>query len=170
VSNGLFIRSYPVAAVQVIPTSYSAGPNGYFLLCLIPVAAISFFVVALNNGYKHQWVFEGLAASVFFLLLAVGFLQKLKLDVRIDGISFTTIFLGTTFVAFSEISTVVFIDHRHVRSEYQPRRVPRSWTAVITPNVETGKRIVRIPLSFFPQSAYEHLRKLLHPEVWESGT
>jgi len=170
VSNGLFIRSCPVAGVQIIPASYSAGPNGYFLLCLIPAAAISFFAVALHNGYKHRWVFEGFATSVFFLLLALAFLQRLKLEVRTDGICFTTIFLGTTFIAFSEMSTVIFIDYRHVRSEYQPRRALRSWTAVITPNIETGKPIVRIPLSFFPQSAYEHLRKLPHPEVWESGT
>jgi hypothetical protein len=169
VSNGLFIRSYPALGVQVIPTSYSAGPNGYFLLCLISVAAISFFSVALHNGFRYRWVFEGLFASALFLLLVLAYLQRLKLEISVGGIYFTTIFLDTSFIAFSEMSTVVFIDHRHVRSEYQPRRVPLSRTAVITPNGETGKPILRIPLAFFPNSAYQQLTRLLHPEVWESG-
>jgi len=40
-------------------------------------------------------------------------------------------------------------------------------TMAITPNVETGKPTLRIPLSFFPNAAREQLTHLLRPEEWD---
>jgi hypothetical protein len=170
VSNGLFIRSYPVKGIAVVPAAYIAGAYCYFLFCLFPVAAISFFVVTLHNRFGYQWAYWGLFASALILLLVVSLLRRLRLEIRPDGISYTAPFSGPRFTAFSEMSTVVFIDHRHLNSEAQPRGVPSTWTAIITPNPETGKPAVRIPLTFFPESACQELKRALHPEVWESGT
>ena len=167
--RSLFIRSYPAPGVQVIPASYSAGTNGYFVVCLLPVAAACWFAIALYNSVsKPQWLFEGLFASIMVLLLGLSYLRSLKLEITIDGISFAILFHGTHFISFGEISTVVFLDYRHLRSEAIPRRTLRSWQAVITPNGETGKSKIRIPLNMFPPEACSALTRLLKPEVWES--
>lgn len=169
-SNGLFIRSYPVQGVAIIPSSYAAGMHAYFLSCLFPVAAISFFVAILHSGFKYRWAYWGLFTSVVILLLVVSLLSRLRLEIRSDGISYAAPFSGPRFTAFSEMSTVVFIDHMHLSSETQPRRSLLTWTAIITPNPETGKPAVRIPLTLFPEAGYRELKRVLHPEVWESGT
>jgi hypothetical protein len=170
VTSGLFIRTYPARGAQIIPVSYSAGVNGYFLVCLIPVFAVSFFTVFLFIGFRQRWVFEGLIPSVSGLLLALSLLRRLKLGINVDGISYTGLFRAGRFVAFSEISTVVLIDHKHMSSQAKPRSTPLSWTAIITPNVETGKSVLKIPLSLFPGAAYREIERILKPEVWESGT
>jgi hypothetical protein len=88
----------------------------------------------------------------------------------VDGISYAGLFGSMRFVAFSEISTVVLVDHKHMSSQAQPQRTPLSWTAIITPNVETAKSVLKIPLSLFPGKAYREMERILKPEVWESGT
>lgn len=167
-SNGLFIRSYPARGVSIIPTSYGAGMNGYFLGCFIPVWAIGLSFVIVYFEPRNPWALGGLFASTMGLLIVVSLLRRLRLEIRSDGISYAGPFGDARFTSFSETSTVVFIDYQQASSHAQPRRTPLSWTAVITPNLETGKPAVKIPLSFFPGSAYEELRRVLGPEVWES--
>jgi len=104
------------------------------------------------------------------LLIALSFARRLRLEIGANGISYTGLFGAARFVAFSEISTVVFIDHRNIRSEAYPRRTPFSWTAIVTPNLETGKSVMRIPLTLFPGAAYLEMKRVLGPEVWESGS
>ena len=170
-SNGLFIRSYPAQGIVVVPAAYSAGAHAYFLFCLLPVLAISFFVAILHGGFKYQWAYWGLLASVVILLVVLSLLRRLRLEIKPDGISYVALFGAPKFTAFSEMSTVVFIDHMHLRSEALPNtRGPLTWTAIITPNPDTRKRVLRIPLTFFPGAAYRELNRVLHPEAWESGT
>jgi hypothetical protein len=171
VSNGIFIRTYPRRGVQAIPASYPAGANGYFIICLLPVSATVWFGVAIyNSNPRPSWLFGGLFISVVALLFSLACLRELRLDIRADGISYASLFRGTRFIAFADISTVVFIDYKHIRSEAQPRRSLRTWTAIITPNPETSKSAMRIPLTLFPTAAYTELTRLLQPEVWESAT
>ena len=63
----------------------------------------------------------------------------------------------------------MLIDHRHLRSEGTPRRTLRSYTAIITPKMETGARAFKIPLTLFPDLARSEFVLLLKPVVWESG-
>jgi hypothetical protein len=170
VTSGLFIRTYPARGVQVIPISYSAGLSGYFLVCIVPVWVLCFCVVPLYLGLRDQWLFEGLVCSVAACLVAVSLVRRLRLEIGVDGLSYTGLFGAVRFVAFSEISTVVLIDHKHMSSQAQPQRTPLSWTAIITPNVETGKSVLKIPLSLFPGAAYIEIERILKPEIWESGT
>lgn len=169
-SNGIFIRPYPARGAQVVPTSFSAGLGGYFLICLVPVWALLFFLTPLYLGLRRPWLSEGLVASALALLIALSFARRLRLEIGTNGISYTSLFGAARFVAFSEISTVIFIDHRNIRSEAYPRRTPFSWTAIVTPNLETGKSVMRIPLSLFPGAAYLEMKRVLGPEVWESGS
>jgi hypothetical protein len=169
VTNGIFIRTYPARRAQIVPSSYSASWNGYFLVCFVPVWLVLFFIVLLSIGLRQQWVFMGLFVSVLSVLAALSLLRKLRLEINMDGITYAGLFRQQRFVSFHEISTVVFLDHRNVRSEAQPRRNPLSWTAIITPDVETNKPVLKIPLSLFPVAAYQEMERLLRPEVWESG-
>lgn len=169
-TNGLFIRTYPARGIQIVPVSYSAGLNGYFLICFIPLWLLCFFIALLFLGFRQLWVSEGLFASVVALLAALSCVRRMKLAINVDGISYTGLFGTSRFVAFSEISTVVFIDHKNERSLAYPADTPLSWTAIVTPNVETGKPALKLRLSFFPGAAYREVKRILHPEVWESGT
>lgn len=166
--NGLFIRSYPAGGVSIIPTTFGAGVNGYFLGCFIPVWAIALSFVIVYFEPRNRWALGGLVASTIGLLIVVSLLRRLRLEIRSDGISYAGPFGDPRFTLFSEISTVVFIEHQQASSYARARRAPLSWTAIITPNLETGKPAVEIPLSFFSRSAYEELRRVLGPEVWES--
>lgn len=114
-------------------------------------------------------MFEGLIISIAGLIFSLVCLRKLKLEIRADGIAYESLFRGRHFIAFPEISAVVFIDHKHFRSEARPRRSLRSWAAIITPNAATGKTPLRISLTLFPSIAYTELTRLFQPEVWESG-
>jgi hypothetical protein len=87
-----------------------------------------------------------------------------------DGISYMGLFLAERFVAFSEISTVVFINYKHAGSLASLQRTTLSWTAIVTPNIETGEAVVKITSSLFPGAASREMTRLLHPEVWESGS
>jgi hypothetical protein len=108
---------------------------------------------------------------VAILLVVLSLLRGLQLEIRSNGISYVPLFGAPKFMAFSEMSTVVFIDHMHLTSEAHPNmRGPLTWTAIITPNPATGKPALRIPLTFFPEAAYREMNRVLHPEVWESGT
>lgn len=169
-TKGLFIQSYPARGIQIVPVSYSAGFNGYFLVCLVPVSVLSFFIVLVHAGDRERWVSEGLVLSALGLLFGVSSLRRLKLTINRDGVFYTGLLGAERFVSFSEVSTVILIDHRHLNSQAQPSRNPLSWTAVITPNVDTGKSVLKIPVSLFPGAAYREMERILKPEVWESGT
>ncbi len=167
----LFVQSYPAPGVQVVPVEFSAGPNGWVTVCLFPVGAIVSFGVLLNNVHPSSaWVWFGLTFSVLALLVALTFLRALKLEIRMDGISYISLFRGTRFVAYADISTIVIIDYRHADSQATPNRSLRSYTAVITPKVETAQRPLRIPLTPFPDAARREFVRLFRPEQWESGT
>jgi hypothetical protein len=170
VTNGLFISSYPAPGVQVIPGIFRAGIYGYLLPCLVPVSAILWFGIILHVlNLRQTWAVLGLLISISGLLFVLSLVRKFKLEIKIDGVSYTSPFRGSSFVAYSEISSVLLIDYRHLRSEATPRRSIRSFTMMITPNVETGKSPIKIPLTLFPDAAHAELVRLFRPEEWESG-
>jgi hypothetical protein len=170
-SNALFVRSYPAPGADVVPATFGAGLRGYFLLGLLPVSAVIWFGIALRNDYsKPKWLFYGLAISLAGIFVALAFLHKLELEIRMDGVSYTRLLRGTSFVAYADVSSVVLIDYRHARSQATPSRSIRRWTAIITPKVGVGAPARRIPLTLFPDSACREFVRLFKPEVWESGT
>jgi hypothetical protein len=130
----------------------------------------SFAVAIYYASPAPRWVVEGLLVSIAALLFALSFVRTLTLQIRSNGISYANLLRANSFVAFSEMSTVVFIDYRYSRSEYQPRRSLRSWTAIITPNPGLGRSSMKIPLSLFPEAAYVELNRVLKPEVWQPGS
>jgi hypothetical protein len=171
VTNGLFIRSYPAPGIRVIPTAFAPGINAYFVFCFLPIWAISLFGVILHiSDPRPAWALIGLLISISVLFLAVSLVRRFRLEIRIDGISYTSPIRGTSFIGFSETSAVVLIDYRHLSSEATPRRSVRSFTMIITPNVETRKTALKIPLTLFSDSARNELVRLFKPEEWESGT
>jgi membrane protein implicated in regulation of membrane protease activity len=171
VSNSLFIRCYPAAGAEVVPATFGAGVYGYFILCLLPSAAIVWIGIALRDaGTRPTWLFAGLLISVIAFCCAVGFLRALRLEIRQDDISYRSVLRGTRFIAYPDISAVVLVDFRHLRSEATARHSLRRWTMIITPIVETGGSPLKIPLTLFSDSAHHELVRLLRPEEWESGS
>jgi hypothetical protein len=140
-------------------------------LGLLPVSAVIWFGIALRNVYpRPKWLFYGLAISLAGIFVALAFLHKLELEIRMDGVSYTRLLWGTRFVAYADVSSVVLIDYRHLRSEATPRRSIRRWTAIVTPKVAAGAPALRIPLTLVPDTAYREFVRLFKPDVWESGT
>jgi hypothetical protein len=167
----MFVRPYPASGVKVIPMAFGAGANGYFLLSMLPVASTLWFMTALHNLDPIPPIMQyGLVISLLGLFSVIVLARRLRLEIGINGISYTGAFKGSRFIAFSEISTVVLIDYRHLRSEATPRRSVRSFTMIITPNVDTGKASLKVPLTLFSDSARRELVRLFKPEEWESGT
>ena len=162
-SNGIFVRSYPAAGVEVVPATFGVGANGYFLLYSFPISAITWFAIALNNvNPKPAWLLFGLAVSVAGFFISMKFLRSVRLEIRLDGISYTNVIGRSRFVSYSDISTIVrLIDYRHARSEARPRSSIRSWTAAITPKVETGDAPLKIPLTLFSDSARRRVGALI---------
>lgn len=109
---------------------------------------------------------RGLCGFDNVLSYRASLLRRLNLEIRTDGISYTSLFGPARFVAFSEISTVVLIDYRHASSQAYPSDTPFTWTALIRPNVETGKPVLRIPLSLFSVAVYREMQRLFKPEIW----
>lgn len=87
-----------------------------------------------------------------------------------DGISYTSLFRNARFVAYPDISSVVLIDYRQEDSHATPQRSMLSWTAIVTPKIETHQPPIKISLTFFPYAAHSEVVRLFQPEVWESGT
>jgi len=147
----LFIRSYPAKGVEVVPVTFGAGPYAYALLCLLPVTAIAWFVAVLRSTSPGpDWLWAGLIVSVAGFFTVLVLLRRLKLEIRMDGISYTSLFRSARFVAYSDISSVVLIDYRHASSEATPRRSMLSWTAIVTSKIETQQPPIKISLTFFP--------------------
>ena len=169
-TNGLIVRSYPAPGVEIVSTTFGAGTYGYFLLELPPVAALLWFGIALRNvDSRPQWMWCGLAISLLGFFFVLAFLRSLKLEIRADGVSYASLLRREKFAAYRDISCVVLIDYRHLRSEGTPRRTLRSYSAIITPKMETGAPAFKIPLTFFPDLARCEFVRMLKPEVWESG-
>ena len=114
------------------------------------------------------------AAGLAIYLLGVAFLavslRSLKLGIRADGISYTNLFRRDQFLAFSEISTVVLFTDQWVG--YRERRMSFTMPGkmVITPNPESGRPALKIPLYLFPDAARVQLTHLLKPEEWDTDS
>jgi hypothetical protein len=168
-SESLFIRPYPAQNGKIVPATFRAGPYGYFLVCLWPFAAVCFFVAGLLGVPERQvWMYEGLGLSFSGMALALAYLRALKLDITLQGISFGSLFRGHRFVAFDEISTVVLVSPLRFYLRVDPESIPRS-LLIITPNSSTGKRRVRIPLTFIESEAENEIVRILKPEIWGAG-
>jgi hypothetical protein len=170
VTNGLIVRSYPAPGVEIVPSTFGAGPYGYSVLELLPVAALIWFGIALRNVYpRPQWLWYGVVISVLGFFFVLAFLRSVRLEIRADGVSYASLLRREKFAAYRDISSVVLIDYRHLRSEASPRRSLRTYTAIITPNIETGGTPFKIPLTLFPDFARSEFVRMFKPEVWESG-
>jgi hypothetical protein len=164
-SNGLFIRSYPAVGAKVEPATYGAGIAGYVSLALIAVFVI--WSVGPTRVVKSPWFPWGLAIWALGALFVTIFNRSLKLEVRMDGISYGNLFRETIFIAFSDISTVVLYTNPHVRQIKIWSGFNLANTMVITPKPETGKPELKIPLSFFSDAARTELTHILRPEEWD---
>jgi hypothetical protein len=170
-SAELSVKSYPPKGIEVVPITFGAGLYAYFLLCLVPVAATIWFVVMLRSiSPIPYWAWLGLIISVAGFFWVLGLLRNLKLEIRMDGISYTGFSRKARFVAYPDISSIVLIDYRQSDSYATPQRSMLSWTAIITPRVETHEPPIKIRLTFFPYLAYKEFARLFKPEVWEPGT
>jgi hypothetical protein len=168
----LFVRPYPAAGVKIVPVTFVAGGYGYFVIGLWPVSAILFFGFVLRDQDLHprpMWALPGLAGGVFGLLVVIASLRRVKLEIRTDGVSYTGPLRKDTFIPYSEISSVVLIDYRHVRTQVTSRSI-RTSSMIITPKPTTAKSVLKIPLTLFSESVQFELVRLFRPEEWESDT
>lgn len=170
-SAELFVRSYPAKGAEIVPVVFGAGTYAYALLLMAPVAAIAFFVIVLHNiSPRPDGSWPGLLISIVAFSSVLALLRRLRLEIRMDGISYTSFFRNARFVAYPDISSIVVIDYREEESHATPQRSVLSRTAIVTPKVETRKPPMKISLTFFPYAAYREFVRLFKPEVWESGT
>ena len=100
--------------------------------------------------------------------LAIEYLRDLKLEITLQGISFTSLLRGNRFVAFEEISTVVLISPLRFYLRVDPESIPRS-TLIITPNPTSGKRRIKIPLILLEAEAENEVVRILDPSIWGYG-
>jgi hypothetical protein len=144
------------------PRSYRTGSYGYFATCQFPVLFATFFALSVFASRRPPaWAVGGLLISLLAVLCVVGFMKRLFLEITMEGIRYKG-FRQTQFIAYSEISAVVLIDHRR-----GPWRPLLRWTLLVTPRVESGKSSLRIPLTFLPANACTELVHLFHPAVWD---
>jgi hypothetical protein len=169
-SNSLSIRSYPSRRIKILPVTCSVGAFGYYLVCLLPVAMICFFMVALWGSRQRQsWISMGLGFSILGLVIAVTYLRRLRLEITPEGIAYRSLFRGTRFVAFHEISTIVLISPARAYLKNPETEGPsRDRKLVVTPKPETGKSSIRIPVILFDPTAEDKIVRLLEPDVWGS--
>jgi len=165
-SNGLFIRSYPAVGAKIEPATYGPETSGYVLLGLIPVLVI--WSAGPASVIKSSWLPWGLVIYAVGAIFATTFLRSLKLEIRMDGISYANLYRGTNFLAYSDISTVVLYTNPHVRQIKVWSGFTLPNTMAITPKPETGKPALKIPLDLFPDAAREQLTHLLRPEEWDA--
>jgi hypothetical protein len=166
-SNGLFVRSYPAAGVQIVPATYSVARSAYFLE-LIPL--LLFLLAGPRNLSSARWLFPVLLIYAFAMLFAGIFLRRLRLGIRTDGITYTNISARERFLFFSDISTVVLFTNQWSsgRGRWPSFRMPGSM--VITSKLETGTPALKIPLYLFPDAAKAQLTHLLRPEEWDTDS
>jgi hypothetical protein len=88
----------------LVPVAFGAGLGGYFFLCLFPVGSMAVFSVALYEiNTPPKWLYGAPAISFVGLLLALAYLQKLRLEITAQGVSYTSLLGGTKFVAYAEM-------------------------------------------------------------------
>jgi hypothetical protein len=164
-SNGLFIRSYPAPGAKVEPATYGPGKFGYFMIVSVPVLIV--WVAGPAKVIGSMWLPWGVGVYALVVISATALIRSLKLEVRTDGISYSSLFRGGNFLAFSEISTAVLNTNPHTRAIKIWSNAWDANTLVITPDPETGKPILKIPLDYFPTEARDQLVYLLRPEEWD---
>ena len=169
-SNGLFIQSYPAPGVEIVPASYTVANGGYILVGTITVLVA--LMIGPANLVKSRWLPLGLPIYFVVVSLTLIFFRSFKLEVRTDGISYGNLFRKERFIAFAEISTVVLFTSRW--TSYQGARLWPSFASpggmVITPKVEAGKPLLKIPLWLFSDPAESTLTHLLRPEEWDTDS
>jgi hypothetical protein len=163
-SNGLFIQSYPAPGVAIVPASYTVGKGGYAL-----IGTLTFLIIEIMGGptrlVKSHWLPLDLFIYVVAVSLTLFFFRSFKLGVRPDGISYANFFRSERFIAFADISAVVlFTNWSSGRQSRLGSTTPG--TIVITPKVETGKPVLKIPLWLFSNPAESQVTHLLRPEEW----
>jgi hypothetical protein len=158
------MQTYPASPADLAPRSFKTGAYGYFVTLLAPTLFGAFFAVALWISHSTmRWALIGLVISLLAILLSLLCMKTLSLEIVSEGISYSGPFRRVAFVSYSEISTVVFLDHRLGFWRFILR-----WTMIITPKTENQKPVLKVPLTLFPSSAYDELARLLHPAVWRT--
>jgi hypothetical protein len=113
-------------------------------------------------------MYIGLGFSILGMFLAIRYVRGLRLEITPEGISFSSLFRGTRFVGFDEISTVVLVSPFRFYLRVDPESYPRV-VLIITPTPATGKRKIRIPLTFIDAEAENEIVSLLKPSIWGEG-
>lgn len=167
-SNGLFIESYPARGVEIVPASYTVGKAGYAVVVTISILIVLF--VGPSNIEKSHWLYLGLLVYLLVVILALISFRSFKLDVRTDGISYVSFFHKEQFVAFADISTVVLFTNRWTGYRDQRLTFTMPGTMIVTPKVETGAPVLKIPLWLFSDPAESQVTHLLRPEEWDDGS
>jgi hypothetical protein len=163
-SNGLFIRTYPAPGVSIMPATFRAGRFAYSLLVVLGIWCIWLISGAGSSGVMW-W---GMAVYALFSICATIYFHNLKLEIRPDGLSYSSLFRDANFLAYSDISTVVLL------TSSASNRSGRLWptsvmpgTMLITPKTDTGRAAFKVPLNLFPAAAREQMVHLLRPEEWD---
>jgi hypothetical protein len=175
-SKELPAQGYPAAGARIVPQAYGAGKFGYILfLVLIPIL-IGWvgsrgvgFVIMLRSPSLHWWI-SGYAVVCGAVVI---YLSAMKLDIRQDAISYTSLFHGTGLIFFSEISLAVLYTDPN-RPNFNRWEDLGMWSElrlvgklVITPKPETGKLPLKIPIDYFPDEAKEQVMYVLKPQEWD---
>jgi|SRR5579872_260760 len=158
------MQTNPASLGVLVPRSFKPGAYGYFVTLLVPTLFVAYFAVALwisHNMMRPSLV--GLIISLLVILLSSLYMKTLRLDITPEGISYSSLFRRATCIDYSEISTVVFLDHRLGFWRFVLR-----WTMIITPKTANQRPVLKVPLTFFPSEAYDELTSLLHPTVWRA--
>lgn len=167
-SNGLFIQSYPAPGVQVVPSTYRVTKGGYaFIGSLTVLIVVAIGSMKLENW---RWLPLGIVIYIGITCLALIFFRSFRLDVRNDGISYANAFRNERFLSFNEISTVVLFTNRWAGKSERRISLTMLGTMVITPKIETGKPVLKIPLWLFSDPAETQLTHMLKPEEWDTDS
>jgi len=161
----LISHSYLNAGSQAVPAEFGAGKLPYVLLALVPILLICWAGPAtLSRASSFP-----LALTIYAVLFvaAAACLHTLKIQIRSDGISYSSLFCKTNTIAFSEISSAIVLTDPHYRSEAWPEF---NWhDFIITPKPETGKPPIKIALLLFPSEARDQLTRVLMPQRLDTG-
>jgi hypothetical protein len=164
--NGLYIRSYPARGAQIVPATYGGDVKALILvILLLGLIVWAFGPKAIEESH---WIILALCVYALASIVFLCFLASQELEIRSDGISYKSLFHKNQFVAFREISTVMYLTDPHYRGPHGLI----SWagltrlagTLIVTPNAETGKSSLKIPLLFIQDAAEGQLRQTLKPE------
>jgi hypothetical protein len=109
----------------------------------------------------------GLGFSILVLALAVAYLRRLKLEITREGVSYRSLFRGTSSVTFEEISTIVLISPARVSLPSPETDGPsRGRKLIVTPMPQLGKPTITVPLNFLDSTAEDELVRVLEPRIW----